>query len=159
SMPAYYTEPVVTLPVEAAPEAGQAAPALPPGVSPAAVSKFDQARAVFLEGKYEEALKLTDEAVAQMPRDAVLHEFRSLVLFALRRYADSAAAIHPVLAVGPGWDWKTLSGLYPDTDTYTAQLRALEAARDKEAKVTYLRFLLGYHYLTTGYQEEALAQF
>jgi hypothetical protein len=78
-MPAYYTEPVVTLPVEAAPEAGQAAPALPPGVSPEAVTRFDQARAVFLEGKYDEALKLTDVAIAQMPRDAVLHEFRSMI--------------------------------------------------------------------------------
>jgi tetratricopeptide (TPR) repeat protein len=159
SMPAYYTEPVVTLPVEAAPEAGQPAPTLPAGVSAEAVSKFDQARAVFLEGKYNEALKLTDEAITQMPRDAVLHEFRSLVLFALKRYADSAATIHPVLAVGPGWDWKTLSGLYPDTDTYTAQLRALEAARDKDPKVAYLHFLAGYHYLTIGAPDEALDQF
>jgi hypothetical protein len=37
-----------------------------------------------------------------MPRDAVLHEFRSLALFALQRYSESAAAIHAVLAVGPG---------------------------------------------------------
>jgi tetratricopeptide (TPR) repeat protein len=159
SMPASYTEPVVTLPVEAAPEAGQAAPALPPGVSPEAVTRFDQARAVFLEGKYDEALKLTDLAIAQMPRDAVLHEFRSLVLFALKRYAESAATIHPVLAVGPGWDWKTLSGLYPNTETYTAQLRALEAARDKDPLVAYLYFLTGYHYLTTGFQDQALGEF
>jgi len=159
SMPAYYSEPVVTLPLEPAPDAGQAAPALPPGVSAEAVSTFDQARAAFLEGKYDEALKLTDKAIAQMPRDAVLHEFRSLVLFALKRYAESAATIHAVLAVGPGWDWKTLSGLYPDTDTYTAQLRALEAARDKDPKAAYLRFLAGYHYLTLGYQDDALGQF
>jgi uncharacterized protein (TIGR03066 family) len=44
-------------------------------------------------------------------------------------------------------------------DTYTAQLRALEAARDKDPKVAYLRFLAGYHYLTEGYQDEALRQF
>jgi tetratricopeptide (TPR) repeat protein len=157
SMPVYYSEPVVTLPLEAAPDTGQSA--LPPGVSQEAVTTFDQARAAFLEGKYDEALKLTDKAVAQMPRDAVLHEFRSLVLFALKRYAESAATIHPVLAVGPGWDWKTLSGLYPDTDTYTAQLRALEAARDKDPKAPYLRFLTGYHYLTLGYQDDALGQF
>jgi tetratricopeptide (TPR) repeat protein len=160
SMPVYYTEPVVTLPVQvAAADAGQPAPAQPPGVSPEAVSKFDLARAAFLEGKYDVALKLTDEAVAKMPRDAVLHEFRSLVLFALKRYAESAAAIHAVLAVGPGWDWKTLGSLYPNTDTYTAQLRALEAARNQDPKAAYLRFLLGYHYLTTGYADEALVQF
>src|SRR5439155_8717574 len=107
SMPAVYSEPILTMPIEPAQEpAGAAVPALPPGVSPEAVAKFDQARAAFLEGKYDEALKLTDAAVAQMPRDAVLHEFRALVLFALQRYPESAAAIHPVLDVGPGWDWK-----------------------------------------------------
>jgi tetratricopeptide (TPR) repeat protein len=159
-MPAYYSEPVLTAPIEPVQEpAAQAAPALPPGVSADAVAKFDEARAVFVEGKYDEALKLTDEALAQMPRDAVLHEFRALVLFALKRYAESAAAIHSVLAVGPGWDWKTLSGLYADIDTYTAQLRALEAARNNDPKAAYLPFLAGYHYLTLGSPDDALGQF
>jgi len=129
SMPAYYTEPVLTEPITTA-EAS--ASNLPPGVSAEAVAKFDQARAAFLEGKYDEALMLTDAAVAKMPKDAVLHEFRSLVLFALQRYADSAATLHPVLAVGPGWDWKTMSGLYPSLDVYTDQLHALEDAHKKK---------------------------
>src|SRR5262249_8743697 len=171
SMPVYYTEPIITVPIEviqqtpaspaepATPATPTAAAALPPGVSSEGVSKFDQARAAFLEGQYDAALKLVDAAVAQMPRDAVLHEFRSLVLFALERYAESAATIHPVLDVGPGWDWKTLSGLYPNTDVYTQQLRDLEAARDKDLKAAHLRFLLGYHYLTCGYSDQALTQF
>src|SRR5262249_12447461 len=138
TMTVNYSEPVITLPVEAAP--ASAAPE-------DAVSKFDSARAAFYEGKYEEALKLTDQAAAKMPRDAVLHEFRSLVLFALKRYAESAAAIHAVLAVGPGWDWKTLNSLYPNKDTYAAQLRALETARAMNPKSADLLFLLGYHYL------------
>jgi tetratricopeptide (TPR) repeat protein len=151
-----YSEPVVSMPVETASlqESG-----LPPGVSQEAVAKFDQARAAFMEGDYEKALKLTDEAVAKLPHDAVLHEFRSLVLFAMHRYTASAAAIHAVLAVGPGWDVKTLTSLYPDMDTYTKQLRALEASRDKNPKAADVRFLLGYHYLTLGYPEEALAEF
>jgi tetratricopeptide (TPR) repeat protein len=94
-----------------------------------------------------------------MPRDAVLHEFRSLVLFALGRYAESAATIHAVLDVGPGWDWNTLSGLYPSVETYTNQLRALEAARDANPNSADLRFLLGYHYLTCGYPEPAMRMF
>jgi tetratricopeptide (TPR) repeat protein len=160
SMPVSYAEPVLTMPIEPAPEQpAQVTSALPPGVSPEAVAKFDQARAAFLEGRYDEAIKLTDAAVAQMPRDAVLHEFRSLVLFALQRYSESAAAIHAVLAVGPGWDWKTMSSLYPNVDVYTGQLRALEAARDKDPKAADLRFLLGYHYLTCGYQDAALSAF
>jgi tetratricopeptide (TPR) repeat protein len=160
SMPAYYSEPVLTLPLEPAQApAAPAAPNLPPGVPPEAVAKFDQARAAFLEGRYEEALKLTDAALTRMPRDAVLHEFRALVLFALQRYPESAAAIHAVLDVGPGWDWKTLSGLYPSTDAYTQQLRALERARENDPKSAALHFLLGYHYLTCGHPEAASDSF
>src|SRR5262249_12716551 len=117
------------------------------------------ARTAFLEGKYDAALKLTDGAVAQMPRDAVLHEFRSLVLFALQRYAESAAAIHPALHVGPGWDWKTLSSLYPSIDVYTSQLRALETASKTSPKAADLHFLLAYHYLTCGHSDQALSKF
>jgi hypothetical protein len=161
SMPAYYTEPIVTVPIiEPVQEtAVGAAPALPPGATSEGVSQFDQAREAFLEGQYQTALKIADAALAQMPRDAVLHEFRSLVLFALQRYAEAAATIHPVLDVGPGWDWKTVSGLYPNTDTYTHQLRALEAARDKNPDAADLHFLLGYHYLTCGYSTQALTEF
>src|SRR5262249_54564325 len=154
AMPAYYSEPVITAPIEYAQEpaaaaaAPAAAPAVPQGLSSDAITKFDEARAAFYDGKYDEALKITDTAIAQMPRDAVLHEFRSLVLFALGRYAESAATIHAVLDVGPGWDWKTLASLYPNVDTYATQLRAAEAARDNNPKSAELYFLLGYHYLT-----------
>jgi tetratricopeptide (TPR) repeat protein len=150
-----YAEPIVAASVEAPPAEG----ALPPGVSPEAVTAFDQAREAFMAGDYAKALKLTDQAVAKMPKDAVLHEFRSLLLFALKRYPESAAAINAVLAAGPGWDYQTLATLYPDIDTYTTQLRALEAAAKKSPKSADLRFLLGYHYLTLGYADDALSQF
>jgi hypothetical protein len=81
------------------------------------------------------------------------------VLFALQRYPESAAAIHSVLDVGPGWDWKTLSGLYPSVDVYTTQLRALEAAGDKDPNAADVRFLLGYHYMTCGFPDQALGMF
>ena len=64
-----------------------------------------------------------------MPTDAVLHEFRALVLFAMGDYRQSAAVVHSVLAVGPGWDWTTMSSLYPDPNRYTQQLAALEITR------------------------------
>jgi hypothetical protein len=155
-MPVYYTEPIVTVPIETVQET---VTVLPPGISQEGVANFDQAREVFLDGKYNEALKATDAAVAQMSRDAVLHEFRSLVLFALGRYAEAAAVIHSVLDVGPGWDWKTLSSLYANTDAYTEQLRALEAACKKDPKAANLRFLLGYHYLSCGFPDKALEEF
>jgi tetratricopeptide (TPR) repeat protein len=147
-----YAEPIVSLPLEA--------PDAP--VSPEmqqALQKFDEARAAFLENDYEKTLKATDEAVAHLPHDAVLHEFRSLALFALGRYAESAAAIHAVLAVGPGWDAKTLTTLYSDMETYTKHLRALEGARNANREAADLRFLCAYHYMTCGYPDEALSEF
>jgi tetratricopeptide (TPR) repeat protein len=151
-MPVYYSEPIMTVPIETVPTEVS-------GISLDAVAQFDQSRDVFLDGQYAEALKAADAAVKQMPHDAVLHEFRSLVLFALGHYAEAAAAIHSVLDVGPGWDWKTLSSLYADTDAYTKQLRALEAACKKDPKAANLRFLLGYHYLSCGFPDKALNEF
>ena len=66
-----------------------------------------------------------------MPNDTVLHEFRGLVLFALGRYKEAAAADYAVLSAGPGWDWTTLSGLYPNVEVYTEQLRALEQYQNR----------------------------
>lgn len=159
-----YSEPPVIVYEEAAaalapPDPAQSAPSLPPGVTQAGVEKFDQARAAFYEGKYEEALKLTDEALVSMPRDALIHEFRALVLFALKRYPEAAAVIHAVLAVGPGWDATTMTSLYPGIEsTYTPQLRALEAYRNEAPTRPAGRFLLAYHYLTLGHQEAAVEE-
>jgi tetratricopeptide (TPR) repeat protein len=146
-----YSEPIVTTQSY---EEGEAA--APPQ---AELDTFDQARVAFAAGNYDEALKLVDETAKQMPNDAVVHEFRSLVLFAVKRYSESAAAIHAVLAVGPGWDWKTMSGLYSNVDTYTTQFRALEDYCRANSKAADAHFLLGYHYLTTGASDAALVQF
>ena len=87
-------------------------------------------RASFKQGNYDQALAQTDAALKTLPSDTALHEFRALCLFALTRYDEAAATLYAVLSVGPGWDWATLVGLYPDVDVYTAQLRALEAYCD-----------------------------
>ena len=47
---------------------------------------------------------------------------QALTLFAQRKYKDAASAIYAVLAAGPGWDWQTMSELYPDPEVYTKQL-------------------------------------
>jgi tetratricopeptide (TPR) repeat protein len=157
---ASYSEPIVTMPASAPVETtAPDASALPPGVSPEAVGAFNQARDAFLRGDYQAALQFVDQTIAKLPHDAVAHEFRALVLFALQRYKESAAALNAVLAAGPGWDAKTLTGLYPDMDTYTKHLRALEAYRDQNPKAADARFLLGYHYLICGYPTESLHEF
>ncbi len=87
---------------------------------------FDAGRQSFHNGDYAGALQQTDQALAKLPNDTTLHEFRALCLFALGRYDEAAATLYAVLSVGPGWDWTTLISLYPNVDAYTTQLRALE---------------------------------
>ena len=58
-----------------------------------AVSTFDQARMSFQVGDYQQALSLTDQALAKMPNDAAMHEFRALCLFALQRYDEAAESV------------------------------------------------------------------
>ena len=89
----------------------------------------------------------------------MVHEFRALTLFALKRYDEAAAVDYAVLSSGPGWNWSTLVGLYPDVDTYTNQLRALEAYVRSNPNSAPGQFLLGYHYLVQGHKENAGAQF
>lgn len=123
--------------------------------SPSSQELFDNAVAQFKAGDYQTALSTVDNAIQQDPSDSVMHEFRALDLFALGNYPSAAATIHSVLAVGPGWDWTTMSNLYPDVDVYTAQLRALEQHVADNPNEADARFLLAYHYITTGNTEAA----
>lgn len=122
----------------------------------AATQLFDQGRDAFKGGDYNKALNFVDSALTKLPNDTTLHEFRGLCLFALERYTESAATIYAVLAVGPGWDWTTLIGLYPSVDVYTEQLRKLEAAVKGDSKSAPPRFVLAYHYLTQGHVDAAV---
>ncbi len=126
-------------------------------VSTPAEALFDSGRASFKQGVYTDALQQTDSALTKLPNDTTLHEFRALCLFALGRYDEAAAALYAVLSVGPGWDWTTLIGLYPDINTYTAQLRALEGYCQSHTDSASARFVLSYHYLTQGYTDAAVA--
>ncbi|HVJ87503.1 MAG TPA: tetratricopeptide repeat protein [Caulifigura sp.] len=153
-----YSQPLQTYDYAAAPAApSETAPADQPASSPVN-DLFNAAQAAFYAGDYDGALKSVNEALGLAKNDAVLHEFRSLVLFAQGKYRDSAAAIHSVLAVGPGWNWSTLIGLYPGIDTYTAQLRQLEDAVKKSPDDAALHLLLAYHYITTSANEPAIHQ-
>jgi tetratricopeptide (TPR) repeat protein len=117
-------------------------PAQASGPSQQALVLFNQARDSFMQGQYQQALAQTNQALQLTPDDPVMHEFRALCLFALKDYKDSAAALYAVLSAGPGWDWTTMSSLYPDIDVYTQQLRALEdysAANPNSAEAHFLR--------------------
>ncbi|MBA4189813.1 MAG: hypothetical protein C0467_17665 [Planctomycetaceae bacterium] len=140
-----YSQPIVNV-VQALPESGQEPPPMPETSAQA----FDAAQAAFKRGDYKTALTKSELALKDFPGDPVLHEFRALVLFALGQYRQSSAAIHALLASGPGWDWTTMSSLYPDTDTYSNQLASLQKAATAKPDDPSLQFLLAYHYMTVG---------
>lgn len=125
----------------------------------AAMADLDAARISFRAGDYNAALDQVHRAIERLPNDPALHEFRALVLFAQGNYRDAAATLHAVLASGPGWDWATMRDLYPDIDTYTVQLRALEDFARVNQDSADAQFVLGYHYLTEGYQDAGIARF
>jgi hypothetical protein len=135
------------------------APAPDESVANSAEQVFSSARDSFKAGDYPRALALADQALVQLPNDTALHEFRALCLFALKRYNEAASVNYTVLSAGPGWDWATLVGLYPDVDTYTNQLRALEAYVREHSSDPAGDFLLGYHYMVQGNSAAAMDRF
>ncbi|MFN0199194.1 MAG: tetratricopeptide repeat protein [Planctomycetaceae bacterium] len=153
-----YSEPLVMTPDEQT-LAGDPNDSAPPAeVTPEKLSNFDQARTAFFAGNYDDAMTANNAALKELPNDAVIHEFRALILFALGKYQDSAATLYPVLSVGPGFDWTTMIGLYPDVKTYTSHLRALEDYRDNNPNDPAARLVLAYHYTTAGRNDSAIEQ-
>jgi tetratricopeptide (TPR) repeat protein len=148
SQPLVVTGTVATTRVDERPEAP------PPEVS----RDFDHAVAAFQNRNYSTALRYIDAVIVKIPQDPVAHEFRALILYALGRYDEAAEAIHAVLAVGPGWDWKTMAGVYSDVAVYTQHLRNLEGYVREHPDSAPERFLLAYHYMTCGHEESAARQ-
>jgi thioredoxin-like negative regulator of GroEL len=120
---------------------------------------FETARDRFRTGDFGGALSLAEQALAQLPNDATIHEFRGLCLFALKRYDEAAAVMYAVLSNGPPWDWATMISLYQSADVYTDHLRALEAYLRQKPDSAPGRFLLGYLYAVQGNMAEAAASF
>ncbi len=150
-----YAEPITVVASNAEPATEELAETAAEKASAA----MDRARDAFRVGDYVSASSAVDEAISHTPGDPVLHEFRSLVLFALGRYGDAAGVLHSVLASGPGWDWETMIGFYDNPDAYTAQFRKLEEYVVAHPDAPEPHFLLGYHYMVGENLEEAYAMF
>jgi len=154
-----YTQPI---PITYNPSGDDAVASADPTVAAPATNsserQLEAAVGAFRQGNYDAAIDTVDRAIVAHPDDAVLHEFRALALFARRDYQQAAATVHSVLAVGPGWDWDTLSSIYADADDYTPQLRALEAYTVKYPDDAASSFLLAYHYLCDGHPDAALRE-
>jgi tetratricopeptide (TPR) repeat protein len=124
-----------------------------------AIQFYSEARAAFLEGNYQNALRLAGHADVDAPGNAKVHELISLNLFALGKYRPAANEAHAAMALGAIADWKDLYGCYNDVEKYTTQLRALEKAAADNPKEAAHHFLLGYHYLMIGTRDNAKTEF
>ena len=158
SQPIVMSAPPTDLPANPPANADPSTPT-PPTAEEQASKLLGDARTSFYGEDYVGALAQVDQAIQKSPSDTVLHEFRGLVLFATKKYDQAAPTIYAVLSNGPGWDWTTLVSLYPNVDTYTRQLRALERYRKANPQSAQARFVLAYHYLTGGHNEAALTEF
>jgi tetratricopeptide (TPR) repeat protein len=146
-------------PQTAPPVAQTSAPAPPLAESPttdAGLEQFDAGLAAFKNGDYRLALERCNEALRSRPNDPVIHEVRALALFAQGDYKSAAATLNSLLAMSPGMDWTTLSGLYGNVDDYSKQLRQLEAQCKSDPRDAAAYFVLAYHYLVTGHAEQAV---
>lgn len=123
--------------------------------NPGCEASLEGAIAAFEQKDYDSALDIMNKGLVQCPHDSAMHEFRALILFAKGDYQQAAATIHSVLAAGPGWNWATLSSVYPSVAVYTRQLRALEAFTKDHPQDGAARFLQAYHYMVEGYPESA----
>lgn len=130
-----------------------------PTAAESAQKVFESAREAFKQNDYGRALTLADQALTQLQTDPVLHEFRALCLFALKRYDEAAAVNYAVLSAGPSWDWATMINLYSGIDVYTGQLRELESYVKLKPDSAPAQFQLAFLYLSQGAKEAAAAQF
>jgi tetratricopeptide (TPR) repeat protein len=153
SAPFNYSQPIV---VKNFVTAGANAEATVTSENQQAMQLFDAGMAAFYDGQYAESLTNFDDALKLMPSDPVLHEMRALALFAVGRFQPAAAVLNSLLASAPGMDWTTLVSLYGNLDDYTTQLRALESHVNANLDDPAATFVLAYHYLVMGHNDEAI---
>lgn len=123
-----------------------------------ALARVNEARELFSRGDYSGALTRIEEAIALVPDDPPLHEFRALALFALGRFTDSAGGLYAVLSSSPGWDSATLRALYGNLDDYAAHLRNLEQFLEENPDSPEGHFLFAYHLAGARQYEASLAE-
>ena len=114
---------------------------------------FSAARDSFKAGDYQRALDLADQVLKQTPNVAVVHEFRALALFALKRYDEAAAVDYAVLSAGPGLE-------LVDARRTLSRRRHLHqpapgpgGVRRGQPNSSSARFLLAYHYMVEGHND------
>jgi hypothetical protein len=121
-------------------------------------SDIDAAKAAFRGGCYDDALRAAQRLVGAEEVSAEAFQLEALCHFAVRQYEAGAAAAYEALRRGTRWKWATLRAMYPETSTYLAQFRELEAAAGRATGSSATHFLLAYHYLMLDKSDHARAE-
>ncbi|HEY2251339.1 MAG TPA: hypothetical protein VGH74_09775, partial [Planctomycetaceae bacterium] len=111
---------------------------------------------------YKSAVYDWKHALTDDPTNGVLLMMLSQGFFATAQYDDAAGAAQRAMRLLPPEEWgvvvKNFRELYGNTQDFTTQLRALEAAIKDKPQDPALRFLAGFQYAYLGYAKEAVDQ-
>ena len=125
-------------------------PASEPSVEYLANSAYEQARQAYINGDYNGALERIEAALASFPNEVAFLQFRGICLISLDRYNEAATTINTVLSMDYQYmTWTTLSSFYENIDTFTMQMRRLEAFSNANHLDPSAHLLLAYIYLCT----------
>jgi len=111
-----------------------------------AKNKTDVARAFFRTAQYSDAQRHLDTVVQLAPNDTNAFQFRSLVLFAQRKYSPAAADAYDSLGMGNTWTVDVLDSIYPVADRYHQHFANLKQEAETNPSMP-VHFLMAYHYL------------
>jgi tetratricopeptide (TPR) repeat protein len=116
----------------------------------------------FKQGRYDEAIQNWQHALVDDPQNAGLVMLMGQAFFAKGSYDEAAGAVQQGMQMLPQDKWgivvQNYGDLYGNTQAFTDQLRALEAAVKQQPDSPALRFLLGYQYAFIGYPPHAVRE-
>lgn len=132
----------------------------PPGstVSAQGLTYQRRAESAFRGGRFDEALRLANHALVEMPRNGNLLLFVSQSLFATGDYRGAAAAIHQASTMLDKADWGYVVKNWRDYyrgSAYREAMDKLNTYVKENPDVAYARFLRAYHFGFLGQEEFA----
>ena len=111
------------------------------------VERLNVAKRSFRSGHHNGALAHASMLLQQMPKDANLLQFRSLVYFRKGDYKRAALDAYEAVKHGAIWTEETIEDLYAYPAFYERELRLL---RLDESEDLTTAFLSAYHHLVAG---------
>src|SRR5258708_3864015 len=113
--------------------------------------------------EYGEAAHNWRQELAEDSRNPRLILLFAQALFQSGQFDEAAGAVQYALTLAPQKEWNAIfprfGELYQDNIfDYSSRLRELEKTRTQKTDDPALRFLLGYHYASLGYGDEAVRE-